>query len=431
MKGKFFRRLALVVLAVSSLAPTHALAGTASLYLSPGSKTLTTGATLSVAIRLSTDDNVNAVKAVLSYPADKLDFLSVSDSGSAFNIAAKTTGGGGSVQVDRGIIGTVTGDVLVATVNFRVSAGSGSGSVLFSGGSAAVRASDNANILAGTSGGTYYFTTPSSGGGTPAPKPKTSGGSTSSPSAPTDAAPAAPPPDTAPPKLTNIRASSSTQYSITVEWDTDEPSTSTVEYGVNTSYGIVASSDGMLTHHKVTFSTLLLPTVTYKYRVKSIDGAGNAAYSDAQSATTKGYPVTIRVVDTKGKLVKNAKVTLAKGVRKTDSNGLASFANLSPGKTLVVVDANGHQTSKTIEILESIKDGKVLDQQFDVTVPQSSYNLLLLIMAGIIQLLIAALYFTSRHYRLMLEGVRARRAKRKNKNVPEPVSHPQEPPIEL
>ncbi len=60
----------------------------------------------------------------------------------------------------------------------------------------------------------------------------------------------------------------------TVSWATDEPSSTVVEYGTTTSYGISKSQDGFVTQHSLTL-TGLLPDTTYHFYVSSSDAEGN------------------------------------------------------------------------------------------------------------------------------------------------------------
>jgi len=83
--------------------------------------------------------------------------------------------------------------------------------------------------------------------------------------------------------------------SASIVWETDEPSSSQVEYGINTTYGSVApaqpaddpssgTSLGVVTHSVVL--TGLQPNQTYHYIVKSKDAAGNEAISDDKTFMT-------------------------------------------------------------------------------------------------------------------------------------------------
>jgi hypothetical protein len=83
--------------------------------------------------------------------------------------------------------------------------------------------------------------------------------------------------------------------SVSINWTTDEPSSSQVEYGGSISYGslepALAADDptsgqvmGVITHAVVISG--LQPNTTYHYRVKSKDAAGNEAVSGDKTFTT-------------------------------------------------------------------------------------------------------------------------------------------------
>lgn len=72
-----------------------------------------------------------------------------------------------------------------------------------------------------------------------------------------------------------------------INWTTDEPATSQVEYGLTTSYGNLTPLDPTLvTSHSVT-KTGLARRTTYHYRVRSKDAAGNEAISTDRTVKTK------------------------------------------------------------------------------------------------------------------------------------------------
>jgi len=65
----------------------------------------------------------------------------------------------------------------------------------------------------------------------------------------------------------------------TIAWDTDEPSTSCIEYGFSDQYGQRASKDATLTkHHAITMYDLT-GGKNYHFRIKSRDVSGNEAVS--------------------------------------------------------------------------------------------------------------------------------------------------------
>ncbi|MDF2460794.1 MAG: glycoside hydrolase family 48 [Candidatus Saccharibacteria bacterium] len=250
-RGKFDRRLLLLILPAVILlgyvvSTTRAAAG--SLYLTPANAVVANTATFTVQVRESSGtDPVNAVQANLTYDATKLDFVSISDTGSAFATAAEGTGGAGVVKIARGNVTAVTGDQLVATVTFRSKISSGTAAVDFSVGSALVRSTDNVDILVTKTGGTYG-------------------------------------PDSAPPTApTNLTTSNLTGTAATLSW-----SGSTDNVGV-TGYRVYRNNVLRTTQTGLTYTdTGLTMSTTYSYTVSAIDAAGNeSAKTAALSVTTK------------------------------------------------------------------------------------------------------------------------------------------------
>lgn len=127
------------------------------LSLSPASQRVKVGQNLDVDIKVNTNGQaVNAVQASLSYPADKLEFVSVDNSGSAFDVTAFTSGGDGSVTIARGASTAVNSiSAQIATVQFRTLASTRKATVSFKTTSAVIRASDNINILTKMISGQY------------------------------------------------------------------------------------------------------------------------------------------------------------------------------------------------------------------------------------------------------------------------------------
>jgi Lamin Tail Domain len=86
-------------------------------------------------------------------------------------------------------------------------------------------------------------------------------------------------------------ASGVTGNGATISWATDEPASSTIEYGLSAAYGSSASSAGVVTAHSVSLSALA-PTTTYHFRVLSTDGCGNGPTA-SQDATFTTAPSSI------------------------------------------------------------------------------------------------------------------------------------------
>ncbi|MGQ9582999.1 MAG: fibronectin type III domain-containing protein [Thermoplasmatota archaeon] len=87
-------------------------------------------------------------------------------------------------------------------------------------------------------------------------------------------------PDTAPPVISGIRVERVSSTSATVSWRTDEPSSSSVEYGPSTAYGTLLSSGLSVVNHSILLSGLE-PGRTYHFRVSSTDPTGNRAAPSA------------------------------------------------------------------------------------------------------------------------------------------------------
>lgn len=103
--------------------------------------------------------------------------------------------------------------------------------------------------------------------------------------------------DTRPPVLTDIAIETSgsdfgvsAKSQVVVSWQTDELSTSQVEYGVGVTgdnYNIRSQEDTALTSSHVVVLTDLRPSSTYHIRAVSSDASGNRGVSEPQSAITE------------------------------------------------------------------------------------------------------------------------------------------------
>ena len=141
------------------------------IYLTPSSQTMPANTSFSIQVREnSATTGVNAVQANFSYDATLVDFVSIDPAPQGcggFAVAAQSTGGTGSVQIARGVQGgcpALTGDQLVATVNFKSKTTTGTTNMAFISGTALVSATTNQDILpnlAATGGGSYLVDTTS------------------------------------------------------------------------------------------------------------------------------------------------------------------------------------------------------------------------------------------------------------------------------
>ncbi|KXB09118.1 hypothetical protein AKJ35_01370, partial [candidate division MSBL1 archaeon SCGC-AAA833F18] len=102
--------------------------------------------------------------------------------------------------------------------------------------------------------------------------------------------------DVTPPTISGLTESGVDKDSATIEWTTDEPADSIVEYGKTQSYGSTKSDTSLVTSHSITL-TGLDPDNTYHYRVKSTDNAGNTTTTSDQQFTTPALSAPTSSVD--------------------------------------------------------------------------------------------------------------------------------------
>jgi hypothetical protein len=97
--------------------------------------------------------------------------------------------------------------------------------------------------------------------------------------------------DTTAPVISGPTASTISATSAVITWSTNEASTSVVDYGLTTAYGLSSSNVTLVTSHSLTLTGLTASTA-YHYRVRSSDAAANAATSGDFVFTTSAAPDT-------------------------------------------------------------------------------------------------------------------------------------------
>jgi hypothetical protein len=303
-----------------SIAPS-VFAASASLSLSPASGNESQGGTFSIGIyEDSGADTVNAASIDLTYPNNLLSYESTSSS-SAFNITAATSGGNGSVHIDRGALPAVSGRQLIASVRFKALSGSGTANLSFENDSKVVSSKSSSNILLGKSGAVFTLQGSSSSSSNKAPA------------------------------INEVNAIATGARSIVITWTTSAPSTSEVDYGLTSGYGFASDDGALVTQHKVTLNASLLQGGTqYHYVVKSADSAGHVTTGKDQTITTQGAVLRVSVVDQNGKAVSGAKVTIGSSTVITNSSGGATLENLPTGQGVAKVDYKGSRSTQTINI---------------------------------------------------------------------------------
>lgn len=103
--------------------------------------------------------------------------------------------------------------------------------------------------------------------------------------------------DSTPPSIEDVASPEIDTTGAYISWTTGEPATTQVEYGTTAGYGFETGVDAALTlNHAVSLSGLT-PGVTYHYRVKSVDAAGNSGVSADRTFTTTPASTTITISD--------------------------------------------------------------------------------------------------------------------------------------
>ena len=90
--------------------------------------------------------------------------------------------------------------------------------------------------------------------------------------------------DLTPPMISNIQEEITTS-GATISWTTDEPATSSIEYGADITYGSVIDSGSLNLTHSLLL-TGFSPDQTVYYRITSVDASGNGAVSADLTLTT-------------------------------------------------------------------------------------------------------------------------------------------------
>lgn len=136
------------------------------IYLSTASQTFGPSSSFSVQLRENSGTTtVNAIQANLSYNTSLLTLTSINLSGTAFGLTAQNTGANGVINLGLGVSAgspAVSGDQLVATLNFTTTTTGGTASVPFTTGTALVSSSTNTNLITSlsmTGGGSYTVDT--------------------------------------------------------------------------------------------------------------------------------------------------------------------------------------------------------------------------------------------------------------------------------
>ncbi len=183
------------------------------------------------------------------------------------------------------------------------------------------------------------------------------------------------------PTISAVAENSLTISSVTINWQTDLPATTKLDYGTDITYGTTLDQGSTLsTNHSVTISGLT-PYTNYHYRLTSVSGTGHTGTLNNQEFTTLAEPI---IIDTAPEIsninasanttgatiswqtneVANSQVEYGLSTSYTHSSALnttlatnhsTSLANLSPNTTyhyrVIVQDTFGNTAYSNDQIL--------------------------------------------------------------------------------
>jgi chitodextrinase len=264
----YYALFALIFTGVGSFGFLYSLnsfaATNGSLSLSPASATASVGDSFTVTI---TEDSsttpVNAVEADLTFPIDKLQFISIDSSSSAFGIQAAANGNNstGSVTIVRGVnagSAGITNSQQVAKVTFKALA-PGSATISFANSSALVESNTNTDILSTKNSGTYTLQD------TTVPP-----GDTTAPSTPT-----------------SLTASAGAYNKVDLTWTASNDNVGVTGYYINRNGTTIAQTTAVTSYS----DTTVLPATSYSYQIVAFDAASNeSGFSNTSTVTTPDEP---------------------------------------------------------------------------------------------------------------------------------------------
>jgi hypothetical protein len=191
--------------------------------------------------------------------------------------------------------------------------------------------------------------------------------------------------DIAPPVISNVTLDV-TDTKATIIWDTSEPATSQVEYGLASDYGLKTSGDDQLTGKHIVILTGLQPDTVYQYRIQSVDKSGNGSPFTEGVFNTKtrgaavtgtisraGNGVTYSITNTSSLPIKVVSADLLDkdGItRHSDEStevGVPYMAILSPGNSITKTYGSTGQTYSGWHVIWYCKDiNYVVELPFNV-----------------------------------------------------------------
>ncbi|HEV2195107.1 MAG TPA: immunoglobulin domain-containing protein [Candidatus Acidoferrum sp.] len=150
--------------------------------------------------------------------------------------------------------------------------------------------------------------------------------------------------------ITNVQATPTTTSTSQINWTTNVPANSVVDYGTTTSYGTRTPVDStMVTNHQVTLSGLAAGTIYY-YQVSSTDTKNNNAHKGGNPFKTTGYSISGAISPLAGGSGSTLTLTGAtSATTTTDSSGNYAFTALPTGTYGITPSNAGYTFTPSIQ----------------------------------------------------------------------------------
>jgi|GEM_PF-1245833 hypothetical protein len=346
MKNKILTTIGLVWVLVASLVPTNVFAATATAYVSPSSTTVTKGANVTVSVRINSGTSpMDSVEASLVFDSAKLQYVSYS--AGSFTTFQQSVAGGTFSYVGTLLGSSTSGDKAIFSVTFK-SLVAGTASLTPSNVGAAYQGTEFTSIS--SSGGSVTInnpvvvTVPDDTTDTPTTTTTTT---TTPTTTPTEVK------DTTAPKLVAAPTVAVTQKTITLKFSTNEKAKISTKYTLSKTSKTIASST-LATAHEIVIGSdpALSPGATYKVEIIATDKSGNKATVYSKNIRTTGVDYTVKITDLNGNPLANYPVELHSTPisATTDADGIAKFADVTPGKHTLVFDIDGLTINQPVSI---------------------------------------------------------------------------------
>jgi|AntRauTorcE11897_2_1112592.scaffolds.fasta_scaffold01479_4 hypothetical protein len=364
MIKRLFLSFISVAFLASLLTPAATVyANSASVFVSPGSKSVTKGDVFTIQVRVNSGaDEMNSAQTRLNFDSSKLQLQG--HSAGVFN-PVNTSNGSSSFFLAGASLGTTySGNQLLYQVTFKATS---SGSAALSISEAQVANAGSA-LSVSTGGGSVSIANPptnddkdddssgGSSGGSTADKPSSdsSGGGSSF-----QALTPEPEPEPEPPQFVSGPDFAPAQGSITVTLESDQESRVQILYSRSGEDETkTLRVDDAQTSHEIIIGkdTPLLAGQAYEIEVVLIGQNDVRSEPKTKTVRTQGVRYRVKIVDTQGDPLKDHPVELHSDPLQTitDSDGYATFEDVTPGEHTLVFEIGGITVRQPVQVGQSV-----------------------------------------------------------------------------